>query len=138
MLRLLSQSADPNRMNAVLLGALAFVLLLLVDFLYLSVIGGPAVRMFEAIQGSKVTFNYAAAAIVYVALAYLVTRPSIKSVAEAATIGAATYAVYDFTNLAIFRNYTVKFAMIDTAWGGALFAIVHLLLQKITPFIERS
>jgi uncharacterized membrane protein len=125
-------------MNAVLLGAIAFVLLLLVDFLYLSVISGPALRMFEAIQGSRVVFNYASAAIVYAALAYLVTRTGIKSAAEAAALGAATYAVYDFTNLAIFRNYTVKFAMIDTAWGGALFAIVYTLLDRIKPLIDRA
>lgn len=111
--------------------ALAFVILLLVDFLYLSVISGPALRMFQAIQGSPVTFNYAAAAIVYVALAYLVTLPSIDSAAKAAAVGAATYAVYDFTNLAIFRNYTVKFALMDTAWGGALFAIVHTILTAL-------
>ena len=111
--------------------ALAFVLLLLVDFLYLSVISGPAMRMFQAIQGSPVTFNYVAAAIVYVALAYLVTMPGIDSAAKAAALGAATYAVYDFTNLAIFRNYTIKFAMIDTAWGGALFAIVHTILTTL-------
>lgn len=111
--------------------ALAFVLLLLVDFLYLSVISGPALRMFQAIQGSPVTFNYVAAAIVYVALAYLITLPSIDSASKAAALGAATYAVYDFTNLAIFRNYTVKFAIADTVWGGALFAITHTILTAI-------
>ena len=118
-------------MNVVATFALAFVLLLLVDFLYLSVISGPALRMFQAIQGSPVTFNYVAAAIVYVALAYLITLPSIDSAAKAAALGAATYAVYDFTNLAIFRNYTVKFAIADTVWGGTLFAIVHTILTTL-------
>ncbi len=114
----------------------AFGLLLLVDFFYLTVIGGPALRMFESIQGGRVTFNYAAAAVVYAALAYLVTLPAAATVAGAAALGAATYAVYDFTNLAIFRNYTVKFAMIDTLWGGALFAIVATLLRKVDKFME--
>jgi uncharacterized membrane protein len=109
----------------------AFVLLLLVDFLYLSLSSGPALRMFQAIQGMPVTFNYTAAAIVYLALAYLVTLPSINTATKAAALGAATYAVYDFTNLAVFRNYTVKFAMIDTAWGATLFAIVHTILNTI-------
>jgi uncharacterized membrane protein len=115
--------------------ALAFVLLLLVDSVYLGIIGGPAIRMFEKIQGSRVAFNYAAAAIVYAALAYLVTLPAAGTVAGAAALGAATYAVYDFTNLAIFNNYTAKFALMDTAWGGALFAIVSTLLRKAEAVI---
>lgn len=122
-------------MSGLALFALAFVLLLLVDFVYLSVVGGPAVRMFEAIQGSRVKFNYVAAAIVYAALAYLITLPAAATPTGAAALGAATYAVYDFTNLAVFKNYTTEFAIMDTLWGGALFAIVSTLLTKIKPML---
>ena len=63
------------------------------------------------------------AAVVYLALGYLATIP--KSLAEAFGIGAATYAVYDFTNLAILKSYDPIFAVADTLWGGTVMAIVH-------------
>lgn len=111
--------------------ALAFVLLLLVDAVYLRIIGGPAIRMFQIIQGSPVVFNYAAAAVVYVALAYLVTLPSLTTTLKAAAMGGAVYAVYDFTNLAVFKDYTLQFALMDTLWGATLFAIVRTLHGKL-------
>ena len=111
--------------------ALAFVLLLLVDAVYLRIIGGTALRMFRIIQGSPVVFNYVAAAIVYVALAYLVTLPSLNTTLKAAAMGGAVYAVYDFTNLAVFKDYTPTFAVVDTLWGATLFAIVHTLHGKL-------
>jgi uncharacterized membrane protein len=115
---------------------LAFGLLLLVDALYLSLIGKSAMRMFRLIQGSAVEFNFVAAAVVYAALAYLVTLPSLTTTLKAAAMGGAVYAVYDFTNLAIFKDYTVKFAMMDTLWGATLFAIVHKLHGKIERRLE--
>ncbi len=45
-------------------------------------------------------------------------------------MGAATYAVYDFTNLATLKNYDFSFAVVDTLWGGVLFAIVRFLLNR--------
>jgi uncharacterized membrane protein len=43
--------------------------------------------------------------------------------------GAAVYAVYDFTNLAILKDYKVQFAVMDTLWGGTLFALAHYILS---------
>jgi len=37
--------------------------------------------------------------------------------------GIILYGVFDFTNLAIFSNYSFATAMIDTLWGGALMAL---------------
>jgi uncharacterized membrane protein len=54
-----------------------------------------------------------------------------KSPQEAFYVGAATYAVYDFTNLATLKNYDVKFAFADSLWGGILFYIGHTVLEKI-------
>ena len=67
--------------------------------------------------------DWRAAVPVYLATAFLVTRA--RSTLEAAWIGAATYAVYDFTNLATLANYDLKFAIADTVWGGVLFALTR-------------
>jgi uncharacterized membrane protein len=50
-----------------------------------------------------------------------------KSVEEAFWMGASTYAVYDFTVLAVFKDYPLYLAVGDTLWGGALFAAVYSL-----------
>ena len=86
-------------------------------------------RMILSIQGSPVVLNYWAAAVVYLALAFLLLQ--MKSPLEAFYFGTATYAVYDFTNLATLKNYDVKFALADSLWGGILFYIAHTVLEKI-------
>jgi uncharacterized membrane protein len=54
-----------------------------------------------------------------------------RSTTEAAAIGAATYAVYDFTNYATLTKYDFNFAVVDTIWGGALFSLVRLVGQRL-------
>ena len=73
------------------------------------------------------------AIVVYIALGYLLLQQT--SVLGAALSGSAIYAVYDFTNLAVFKNYTVSFAIQDTLWGGVLFAGAFLVLDKIRNYI---
>lgn len=115
---------------------LAAVILVAVDFLYLSFSAGYAKAMFEKIQGAPLRMNYIAAAVVYLVLAYLLTRPYVDSSVTAFGLGAATYAVYDFTNLATLKNYTVQFAIMDTLWGGTLFAIAHFIYTTLLARLE--
>ena len=115
---------------------MAAVILVAVDFLYLSFSSTFAKAMFERIQGSPMKFNYLAAAIVYLVLAYLLTRPYVDSATTAFGLGAATYAVYDFTNLATLKNYSVQFAIMDTLWGGTLFALAHFIYTTLIARLE--
>ena len=105
----------------------AFILLLLVDAVWLFFVGPTALAMTAAIQGSPVAFRILPALVVYVALAYLVQLPT--SVTTAALLGASVYAVYDFTSLSILKQYSPGMAVADTVWGGVLFATVHVLLR---------
>ena len=105
----------------------AMVVLALIDSAWLFTAGRYAVEMTNRIQGSAVVFNSGAALVVYVALAYLVYQ--VASVQEAALLGAATYAVYDFTSLAILKKYELGMAVADTLWGGVLFAATYSVLK---------
>ncbi len=89
--------------------------------------------MFEKIQGSPVSMRLLPAAVVYIALAFLLLQQT--DVLQAAFSGAATYAVYDFTNLAVFKDYTLQFAVMDSLWGGILFAAAFLALNKIRTLL---
>jgi uncharacterized membrane protein len=100
--------------------------LLLVDLPWLWFIGGSYADIVKKIQGGReALMSPLPGLVVYPALAYLLSKA--KSVQEAFLMGAATYAVYDFTMLAVFKDYTLFLALADTLWGGALFAIVFML-----------
>jgi uncharacterized membrane protein len=108
---------------------IAILLLIVVDLPWLLTVGRYALKMTEEIQGSPVVMRFGPALVVYVALAYLIYQ--VKTVGEAALLGAATYAVYDFTSMSILKKYELGVAAADTLWGGALFAIVFTLLRTL-------
>jgi uncharacterized membrane protein len=108
--------------------ATASVLLLLVDLPWLMVSAPYVGGMIQRIQGSPLKLSYLPAIIVYLALGYLLLQT--KTPLEAFYMGAATYAVYDFTNLATLKNYDFSFALVDTLWGGVLFALVRFVLNR--------
>jgi len=100
----------------------AMVGLVLVDLIWLSIVGPSVLRMTQAIQGGPVLFRIGPAVLVYVALAYLVLQT--KTLAQAVLTGMATYAVYDMTNYALLTKYSPVVAVADTLWGGVLFGLV--------------
>jgi uncharacterized membrane protein len=53
------------------------------------------------------------------------------NVKDAFLTGAATYAVYDFTVLAVRNDFRWSSAVLDTLWGGVLFAATFTVLKKI-------
>lgn len=109
------------------LGIAAF-LMFLIDLPWLMVSGPYVSEMVSKIQGSALNLRYLPAAVVYLALGFLVLQTS--KPLEAFYVGAATYAVYDFTNLATLKNYDFSFALVDTLWGGILFAMTRFILNQ--------
>lgn len=108
--------------------AIAAVLLFLFDLPWLMVSGPYVQTMIKSIQGTPLRMQYLPAVVVYVAMAYLLLQTSKPM--DAFYVGAATYAVYDFTNLATLTNYSPAFAIVDSLWGGILFAIVRTVLNR--------
>lgn len=108
---------------------IAILLLIIVDSVWLFTVGRSALSMTAAIQGEPVSFRFLPAVIVYIALAYLVIQS--ENVHHAALVGAATYAVYDFTSLSLLKKYSPTIAVADTLWGGVLFAIVKAIMLRI-------
>jgi uncharacterized membrane protein len=107
----------------------ALVLLAVFDLPWLFFISGTAQKLVLRIQGSELQMRVAPAIVVYLALAYLVMQ--VETPLEAFKMGVAVYAVYDFTNMALFKNYTLSFAIMDSLWGGILFAAVRYSLNRI-------
>ena len=100
-----------------------------IDFPYLTLTAANFRPMIQKIQGSALEFKLWPAVPVYLALSYLLNLAT--NWKQAALIGGATYAVYDFTNLATLKDYTLSFAIQDTLWGATLFAIVYYVKNML-------
>lgn len=102
-------------------------IILLVDLFWLGTGGIYARNMTERIQGTPIRFRIVGAIIVYLFLAYMLLETT--SYRQAFMYGVSTYAVYDFTNYALFEHYDWKFAVADSLWGGVLFVLARHLLK---------
>lgn len=117
-------------MNALTEFAFALGLLIVYDIPWLILIRGTFGSMIQSIQKEPLEVRFAPALVVYLALAYLVLQA--KTIVEAFLMGAATYAVYDFTNLSTLQKWSPQIAIQDTLWGGVLFAAVRYTLNRFT------
>ncbi len=131
----------------VLLWAIAFALLLVIDMIwlmwlgrgfYIEEIGGLLLEQPNLIAA----FGFYA---LYIAgLVYLVIAPAaeadsvMKAVISGAVFGLVAYATYDLTNLAVMKGFTLKIALIDMVWGMVLSAAVSGLTVKIFGLFQTS
>lgn len=110
------------------------VVMLLLDFIYLSLIKNSYGSMVTNIQKSKMELNIYYAVVVYfiliVGIYYFIIKDrdkSNKSKSElsqrAGILGVVIYGTFDFTNLAVFSNYELGLGVLDTIWGGILFSL---------------
>lgn len=104
-------------------------IIIAVDLPWLILGSKTSKSMILSIQGSELVLRWFPALIVYFALAYLAHLPGNNT--EAFLLGLCVYAVYDFTNYSTLKNYSMKFAIMDSLWGGVLFLIVHNILKYL-------
>lgn len=107
------------------------IILVLADAIYLRQIAPSFGKMIEKIQGKPMKMKLLPAVVVYLALLGLwynfiyVDSDRLSfchNLKKAFLLGLFTYAVYDFTNLALIEDYRIDLAVIDSVWGGLLFA----------------
>ena len=113
----------------------ASILFIILDGIYLNLIKNYFNNQIKVIQGSDIKINYMAVAITYIFLIYGLNYFIIRnhrSVKDAALFGLIIYAVYEFTNLSLFKNWSLLTAIIDTIWGAVLFGLTTAIVYKIT------
>jgi len=54
-----------------------------------------------------------------------------RSVTEAFILGLVIYGVYDSTNYATLKKWTAELAILDTVWGGSLFALTTYITYML-------
>jgi uncharacterized membrane protein len=110
------------------------IVLLKLDFLYLHVIKDYFSNQIKLVQGSPMKINYLGAALCYllliVGINYFIIKPR-KSVSDAFLLGIVIYGVYETTNYALLKNWSILTVIIDTLWGGLLFASTTYLVNLV-------
>jgi len=110
------------------------IILLSLDFIYLSINRGAFETQVVHIQRVVMQVKLWPAVLCYVLLVfglnYFILR-SHRSIAEAFLLGVVIYGVFDTTNLAIFKKYDWKLALMDTLWGGTLMALTTGIIYAL-------
>lgn len=118
-----------------LLSAIIFITL---DFIYLQSIKDYFQKQVQSVQGSAMQVNYLGAALCYVFLIaginYFIIKPN-RSIKDAFLLGLVIYGVYETTNYALFKNWSAITVIIDTLWGGILFALTTYIVSLLRDIL---
>ena len=132
------------------------VIILALDAVFLTLTKDLFARQVMLVQGTAMKVNIPSAAVCYIiivlGLYYFVLRHIIVPNATSAAasiqtmrlgdgiraaffLGVLVYGVYETTTLAILRNWSPMTAVIDTTWGGTLFALSAYLFYKYKTLV---
>jgi uncharacterized membrane protein len=110
------------------------IVLLLIDFIYIYLSKNYFNNQIKIIQGSPIQINVVGVILCYILLTfglyYFIIQPH-KSVKDAFILGIIIYGVFDTTNYALFNKWSIKTLIMDTLWGGILFAITTFIINKL-------
>lgn len=113
---------------------IASIVFVLIDSVYLYFAKDFFNFQVKSIQRVPLSLRMYATALCYISLIFLlyyfILREK-KSVNDAFLLGLGVYAVYETTNLAIFQRWQPITAVIDTLWGGFLFAMTTRVVYMI-------
>jgi uncharacterized membrane protein len=114
-----------------LISAIVFIT---IDFIYLNIMKDYFDKQIKNIQGTKIEMNFLGAALCYIfliyGLNYFIIKPR-KTVSEAFLLGLVIYGVFETTNYALFKNWSMITVIIDTLWGGLLFASTTYIINLL-------
>jgi uncharacterized membrane protein len=120
-----------NKLARLFIASIVFVL---IDSVYLYFAKDFFKFQVKSIQRVPLSLRMYATALCYISLIFLlyyfILREK-KPVKDAFLLGLGVYAVYETTNLAIFQRWQPITAIIDTLWGGFLFALTTQIVYMI-------
>jgi uncharacterized membrane protein len=117
---------------------LTSLILLGLDFIYLSLTKKYFNDQVKLVQGTPIKLNIIATIACYSLLSmgifYFIIKKNF-SYFESFYLGIFVYGVYDLTTMAILKNWKWNTVVMDTLWGGTLFVLVKFLFQKTQFYI---
>ncbi len=110
------------------------IVFIMIDSVYLNFIKDYFNNQIKLIQGSPIKINSYAIIICYIILIfginYFIIIPN-RSILDAFLLGLIIYGVYETTNMALFSKWSWTTVLIDTLWGGILFALTTTIIKMI-------
>ena len=113
------------------------IVLVVLDSIYLNLIKEHFSALIKNIQGSPLVLNmrsYVSIAVCYIflitGLNYFIIKPN-RSIQDAFLLGLVIYGVYETTNYALFKKWTLFTVIVDTLWGGILFALTTYIVRLL-------
>lgn len=110
------------------------IVFIMIDSVYLNFIKDYFNNQIKLIQGSSIKINSYAMIICYIILIfginYFIIIPN-RSILDAFLLGLIIYGVYETTNMALFSKWSWTTVLIDTLWGGILFALTTTIIKMI-------
>jgi uncharacterized membrane protein len=116
---------------------LTIILFIVIDFIWLKTSYPMYNKLIKNIQGSSIKLRYIPAMISYILIIlgyFLYVEPRMNTINKkdllkysflyGGVFGIIVYGIYDFTNLATIKNWSLFVSIIDMLWGGILFTIV--------------
>lgn len=117
-----------------LLFLISAILFVVIDFIYLNLIKKYFENQVKRVQGSELQVNFLGVILCYIflifGLNYFIIK-SKKSPYDAFLLGILIYGVFETTNYALFKNWSILTVILDTLWGGTLFALVTFIIDKL-------
>lgn len=114
------------------------LILPIIDFIYLNLISSYFKQQIKDVQGKDSNFRIVPTVLCYVALVIALNMFVINTdiskeekILKAFILGLCIYAVYEMTNYALIQDWHIKTVVIDTLWGGVLFALTTFLVTTI-------
>jgi uncharacterized membrane protein len=110
------------------------ILFVVIDFAYLNLIKTYFENQVKTVQGSSLQVNFLGAILCYIFLIFGLNYFIIKSKRspyDAFLLGILIYGVYETTNYALFKNWSIFTVFMDTLWGGTLFALVTFIIDRL-------
>jgi len=94
-------------------------------------------KLIKRVQKSDMTVNFFAAAICYLLITttfyFFVVKQNL-SYSQTALLGFLIYAIYETTNLALLKDWTILTVLIDSIWGGILFFLTAFIFYNYKKF----
>lgn len=110
-----------------------FLILLTLDAIFIYNMKNLFNKQIFEVQGSYITPNFLGVILSYffimVQLYWFIIKDK-RSVLDSFILGASLYGVYEYTNLALLKNWNIETTVIDTIWGGCLFAITTYIINN--------
>jgi len=110
------------------------ILLVVIDFFYLNIIRSYFENQVKIVQGTPLEVNFLGIILCYIflifGLNYFIIK-SKRSAYDAFLLGILIYGVFETTNYALFKKWSIFTVILDTMWGGTLFAIVTFIINNL-------